>query len=65
MPLVHGRRRSQPSAPVSMPLDMDVDVVRCKNERCQRGNGPFGSERKPAPQVAPSRNAMKIGSNGS
>eukprot|EP00974_Lingulodinium_polyedra_P132428 11221691-Lingulodinium_polyedra.AAC.1 len=59
MPLVHGHRRSQPSAPVSTPTDMDVDAVRCKNERHQRGNGPFGNERKTGPQVAPSRNAIK------
>eukprot|EP00974_Lingulodinium_polyedra_P022528 2174139-Lingulodinium_polyedra.AAC.1 len=47
-------------APVSMPFDMDVDAVRCKHERRQRGNGPFGSSRKPGAQVAPSRNAINL-----
>eukprot|EP00974_Lingulodinium_polyedra_P022326 2155028-Lingulodinium_polyedra.AAC.1 len=36
----HGHRRSQPSAPVSTPADMDVDAIRRTIERRQRGNGP-------------------------
>eukprot|EP00974_Lingulodinium_polyedra_P128886 11207895-Lingulodinium_polyedra.AAC.1 len=31
------------TAPVSMPLEMDADAIRCKNERLQRRNGPFGN----------------------
>eukprot|EP00974_Lingulodinium_polyedra_P109826 10623133-Lingulodinium_polyedra.AAC.1 len=47
-------------APASMPLDMDVDAVSCKNERRQRRNGPFATHRKPRTQTASSRNAMNL-----
>eukprot|EP00974_Lingulodinium_polyedra_P026400 2547152-Lingulodinium_polyedra.AAC.1 len=48
------------SALVSMPLDMDVDAVRCKNERRQRRHGPFVNHRKSANQVTASRNAINL-----
>eukprot|EP00974_Lingulodinium_polyedra_P108592 10510734-Lingulodinium_polyedra.AAC.1 len=32
-------------APVSMPLDMGVNAVRCKNELRQRRNGPSANQR--------------------
>eukprot|EP00974_Lingulodinium_polyedra_P026606 2566089-Lingulodinium_polyedra.AAC.1 len=32
-------------APASMPLDVDIDAVRCKNERRQRRNGLFANGR--------------------
>eukprot|EP00974_Lingulodinium_polyedra_P073141 7080041-Lingulodinium_polyedra.AAC.1 len=51
---------SSSSAPMSMPLDMDVNAFGCKHERLQRRNGPCATERTPAPQITPNRNAINL-----
>eukprot|EP00974_Lingulodinium_polyedra_P072815 7048545-Lingulodinium_polyedra.AAC.1 len=48
------------SAPMSMSRDMDVDAVRCQNERLQRRNGPCANQRKSGNQVPASRNAINL-----
>eukprot|EP00974_Lingulodinium_polyedra_P036434 3494644-Lingulodinium_polyedra.AAC.1 len=48
------------TAPMSMPLDMDVDAVGCKNELRQRRNGPFGNRADSGPRVPSSRNAINV-----
>eukprot|EP00974_Lingulodinium_polyedra_P046192 4426573-Lingulodinium_polyedra.AAC.1 len=48
-----------------MPLDMDVNAIRCTNERRQRRNGPFGTKRNPTNHITPSRNAINLWKYGS
>eukprot|EP00974_Lingulodinium_polyedra_P052503 5051509-Lingulodinium_polyedra.AAC.1 len=60
MPVCTNVHASCASAPMSMPLDMDVDAIICKNERHQRGNGPFGNQREPGTQITSNRNAINL-----